>query len=319
VITTTSTSTGFVSESVNYLDVGLKLDVEPEIYLDNDVGIKIGLEVSNIVSEIRSASGTTTYRIGTRLANTNLRLKDGETQILAGLISDEDRSTANRLPGLGSLPGLDKVFGSKLDNTTKTELVLLITPRIVRNLARPDFRAVEFLSGTEASVGAAPLRLQTVAPSAAVASQSQDTAAPAAAGPIGIALQAPASVMSGEQFKIAVNLSGKTGLQSAILDFAFDPSRFTVVGVEEGSLVKASGSEVGLRTSAPEGAGRLTVSISSKKDFPAAGELAIVTLRAQTIIPSTASIILESVSLTDAKGRVLTASTPPPHLVSLVK
>src|SRR5688572_17894399 len=72
VITTTAGATGFVSESVNYLDVGLKLDVEPEIFLENDVGIKVSLEVSNIVQEIRSATGTLTYRIGTRLANTML-------------------------------------------------------------------------------------------------------------------------------------------------------------------------------------------------------------------------------------------------------
>jgi general secretion pathway protein D len=321
VITTTSTSTGFVSESVNYLDVGLKLDVEPDIYLENDVGIKVGLEVSNIVQEIRSASGTTTYRIGTRVANTNLRLRDGETQVLAGLISDEDRSTANRIPGLGELPVLGKLFGNTAENGTKTEIVLLITPRIVRNLARPDFRVAEFLSGTEAAAGAAPLRLQTVAPGAALPSPAASAATPgaAASGPVAIALSAPAHVMSGDEFKVAVNLSGNAALQSAVLDFAFDPSRFTVVKVEEGALIRAAGPEAGLRTSAPEGAGRLAVSITSKKDFPAAGELAVVTLRAQTIIPSTASIILESVSLTDAKGRVLSASTPPPHLVSLIK
>ncbi|HEV8259724.1 MAG TPA: secretin N-terminal domain-containing protein, partial [Burkholderiales bacterium] len=106
VITTTAAATGgFVSESVSYLDVGLKLDVEPLVYLDDEVGIKVGLEVSNIVREIRSGtSNTLTYQIGTRNANTNLRLRDGETQILAGLISDEDRRTANRVPGLGDMP-----------------------------------------------------------------------------------------------------------------------------------------------------------------------------------------------------------------------
>jgi general secretion pathway protein D len=321
VITTTSTATGFVSESVTYLDVGLKLEVEPDIFLENDVGIKVALEVSNIVQEVKTASGALSYRIGTRLASTNLRLKDGETQVLAGLISDEDRSTANRIPGLGSLPLVGRLFGSQLDSANKTEIVLLITPRVVRNLARPDSRVAEFASGTEAAAGAAPLRLQTVAPSAALPPPAPAAEKPetAAAKPVALTLQAPAHVLSGQDFKLVVNISGKAPLRSAILDFAFDPSRFSVVGVEEGALVKAAGPESGLRTSAPEGAGRLAVSITAKSDFPADGELAIVTLRATTPIPSTAQILLESVSLTDGKGRVLSATLPPPHLLSLLK
>ena len=73
VITTTSTSTGFVSESVSYVDVGLKLEVEPHIYLDDEVGIKVGLEVSTLVREVLSKTGTLAYQIGTRGANTVLR------------------------------------------------------------------------------------------------------------------------------------------------------------------------------------------------------------------------------------------------------
>jgi general secretion pathway protein D len=159
VITTTATGTGFVSESVNYLDVGLKLEVEPLVYLEDDVGIKIGLEVSNIVREITSKSGTLTYQVGTRNAATTLRLKDGETQVLAGLISDEDRRNAAKVPLLGDLPILGRLFTNNNDTASKTEIVLLITPRVVRNLRRPGIELEEFPSGTDAAVGAAPLTL----------------------------------------------------------------------------------------------------------------------------------------------------------------
>jgi general secretion pathway protein D len=162
VITATSTSTGFVSESVSYVDVGLKLEVEPNIYLDDEVAIKVNLEVSNLVREILSKSGTLSYQIGTRGANTVLRLKDGETQILAGLISDEDRSTANKVPGLGELPIAGRLFGSQKDDTQRSEILLSITPRIVRSTRRPDMLAAEFESGTETSMGAQTLRLSTV-------------------------------------------------------------------------------------------------------------------------------------------------------------
>jgi general secretion pathway protein D len=162
VITTTAAATGgFVSESVQYLDVGLKLEVEPLISLADEVGIKVSLEVSNIVREIRSTTGTggggsLAFQIGTRNAATNLRLRDGETQVLAGLISDEDRRTASRVPGLGELPFAGRLFSNTSDTTNRTEIVLLITPRLVRTLARPEGGAVEFAAGTEASSGARP-------------------------------------------------------------------------------------------------------------------------------------------------------------------
>ena len=164
VITTTAAATGgFVSESVSYLDVGLKLEVEPLVYLEDEVGIKVALEVSNIAREIRTVgSNTLTYQIGTRNASTVLRLRDGETQILAGLISDEERKTTDRVPGLGDVPYLGSLFSHKRDNAVKTEIVLLITPRLVRTLARPDARAAEFAAGTEASSGAPGIALPPI-------------------------------------------------------------------------------------------------------------------------------------------------------------
>jgi general secretion pathway protein D len=153
VITSNTTATGVVSESVSYLDVGLKLDVEPNVLMREDVQIKVGLEVSNIVQEIRGNSGTLTYQIGTRNAGTTLRLKDGETQVLAGLISDEDRSTASRVPGLGDLPLLGRLFSNQRDERNKTEIVLLITPRVLRSDATRLPALTEFRSGTENSIG----------------------------------------------------------------------------------------------------------------------------------------------------------------------
>jgi len=138
VITTTSAvSGGFVSNSVSYLDVGLQLEVEPLIYLEDDVGIKVGLEVSSITNTIPQAGGGLVYQIGTRKTNTVLRLRDGETQILAGLITDQDQRNATRVPGIGDLPVLGRLFSSTNDTTTKTEIVLLITPRLMRTIARP--------------------------------------------------------------------------------------------------------------------------------------------------------------------------------------
>ena len=152
-VITVTTNNGVSADSVNYVDVGLKLDVEPNIYLDDEVAIKINLEVSSVVKEIVSKSGTQAYQIGTRSAATVLRLKDGETQVLAGLISDEDRTTANKIPGVGELPMLSRLFGSQKDDSTRSEIVLSITPRVLRSIRRPELAAAEFYSGTESDIG----------------------------------------------------------------------------------------------------------------------------------------------------------------------
>jgi general secretion pathway protein D len=72
--------------------------------------------------------------------------------VLAGLISDEDRQTASRVPGLGDMPVVGKLFSQTNNTRTKTEIVLLITPHIIRTLDRPDARTTEFSAGTETSI-----------------------------------------------------------------------------------------------------------------------------------------------------------------------
>lgn len=156
VFTTTTNFNGStsVAAAVNYLDVGLKLDVEPTIQLDNDVIIRVGLEVSNLIRQVTGPGGTTAYEIGTRNTSTVLRLADGETQVLAGLINDEDRKSVSGLPGLSNLPVLGRLFGTHTDTRNKTEVVLLITPRVLRNLALPDASLTRLAGGTDASPGA---------------------------------------------------------------------------------------------------------------------------------------------------------------------
>jgi general secretion pathway protein D len=168
VITTTATANVGTSQSVSYLDVGLKLEIEPTVSLDDDVAMKIGLEVSNITQTIPLAGGSQAYVLGTRNTSTSLRVRDGETNILAGLIQRSTTHTNAGVPGLNELPVLNRLFGAAKDDDSKTEIILLITPHIVRNIDVPGVGQQEFMSGTEASMGAAPIQLGTspVAPGA---------------------------------------------------------------------------------------------------------------------------------------------------------
>ena len=192
---------GFASESVNYIDVGLTLNVEPTIYLNNEVGIRIALEVSTLGDSVRTNSGTVAYRIGTRSATTFLQLKDGENQVLAGLISNEDRSSGSKVPGIGDLPIVGRLFGSTRDTSDRTEIVLSITPRLVRTVQRPAAAISEFGAGTEASfrrrpdsTARAPVQLPASAAAAAAAARAAATAPANGAAPAAAAPQGPVSV-----------------------------------------------------------------------------------------------------------------------------
>lgn len=162
VFTSTATANVGVSTAVTYLDVGIKLEVEPTVQLDNEVVMKVSLEVSSL--GLKETSGgsqpTSAYRIGTRNASTSLRLRDGETQVLGGLINDEDRKTINGVPFISETPLLGRLFGQHNDTRKKSEIVLLITPRVLRNLTLPDAGQTILASGFDANPGAEGVRLR---------------------------------------------------------------------------------------------------------------------------------------------------------------
>lgn len=168
VITSTANSTGFVSESVTYLETGIKLNVEPTILLNDEVSIKVELEVSNQTDKVITSSGTLTYTLGSRNANTVLRLKNGETQVLAGLFRDDRQDINNKVPGLASIPLLGKLFTDKNSDRTKKEIVLLITPRILSNIVPADATYTVFPAGVDGTrntaTGRAARQAEYVAP-----------------------------------------------------------------------------------------------------------------------------------------------------------
>ncbi|TNY10621.1 type II secretion system protein GspD, partial [Escherichia coli] len=135
--------------AVTYIDVGIKLEVEPTVQLDNEVVMKVSLEVSSLGAKETSGGPqpTSAYRIGTRNASTSLRLRDGETQVLAGLINDEDRKFVNGVPFISEAPLLGRLFGQHNDTRKKSEIVLLITPRVLRNVNLPDATQTVLASG----------------------------------------------------------------------------------------------------------------------------------------------------------------------------
>ncbi|TAM03561.1 MAG: secretin [Paraburkholderia sp.] len=158
-IVTTTNANGVVSESVSYQDVGLILKVEPRISLNDEVSVRVNLEVSSILSKETTKTGLVAYALGTRNAETLMTAKNGETQILAGLVKRSESADIIGMPGLSGLPLIGRLFGTNATASEKSEIVLLVTPHIERNLDLPEAAVTTFLSGTETRITTEALTL----------------------------------------------------------------------------------------------------------------------------------------------------------------
>lgn len=153
-VPTTSTVT-----SIEFKDTGVKLTVEPTIHLNDDVTLKVKIEVTRIGDQVtlQSSPEIKQFRFGTRTAETTLNLKSDEAVVLAGLIQDEERKGRVTVPGLGDIPILGQLFSTNTQETITTEVVLTITPRLVRNVVPPSVEDQAFWSGTETNYATGPL------------------------------------------------------------------------------------------------------------------------------------------------------------------
>ena len=190
-------ATGQTRTTYEYRDVGIRLSADPIIHMDNSVKVKLGLEVSSLGENLGTQSDPA-FRIGTRSAETFMLLRDGETAILGGLIRDEERNTRVRIPGLGDIPLVGALFTAYDDSTGRTDVLLTITPRVVRGWESPGKLAREFYSGTENVYSNKPLfaQLDTAMNSEGAAVRPRiDTsgAASASAAPTPAPISAPAS------------------------------------------------------------------------------------------------------------------------------
>ncbi len=147
-ISTTGTISGY-STNVQYVDVGIKLNAEPTIQSNGEIHLKLSLEVSSKLSETKAADGTTLITIGTRNLETVLSLKDSETTIIGGLIASEKAKTTNKIFLLGDIPLIGPLLSNSSKKLQKRELILALTPRIVRLPPTQEPNLSSFWSGRE--------------------------------------------------------------------------------------------------------------------------------------------------------------------------
>jgi len=151
-VVTTTTVNLVTTTSVSYQDVGLKIEVAPNISLADEISLDLNVEMSHITKRIPGGIGIpATFELGSRSTKTMLTARNNETQVVSGLIRTSDIDEGSGLPGLSNIPWLGKtLFGTNRGNQQKTEIILLLTPRIERNLDLPISQVSTFHSGTEA-------------------------------------------------------------------------------------------------------------------------------------------------------------------------
>jgi general secretion pathway protein D len=124
--------------SYNYENIGVNIDITPRTHHDDDVTLQLNIAVTNISGT--GFGGLPTF--GNREIKTQIRLRDGETNLLAGLIRDDEMRTVDGIPGLTDLPAIGRFFSNTTKNTAQTDIVLTLTPHIVRvlDLTEADLR-----------------------------------------------------------------------------------------------------------------------------------------------------------------------------------
>lgn len=153
--------------SFNYENIGVNIDITPRTHHNDDVSLTMQLEISSISGT--GFGGLPTF--GSRSINTTIRLKDGETSMLAGLIRDDERNVLSGIPGLSSLPLVGRLFAYNKTETQETDIILTLTPHIIRALNLTEADLLPFRFGKES--GPVLTELQTI-PARQIQSLPQD-------------------------------------------------------------------------------------------------------------------------------------------------
>lgn len=282
--------------SFNYKTVGINVEMTPTVTPDGDIVLEMMVENSTRGQDVNIA-GQNLPSFGTRKVNTRLRLRDGESNLLAGLLREQDRKTLRGVPGLLRLPVLSKLLASNDTAIDQTDIVMLLTPRIVRTkeLSAGDLSPI--FIGTQQNIGlggpppiitvpseptaagaAAPATGQPTGaaarptpatapnpgatPAAAPAAPAQP-ARPVGAGGADVILTPPGNDfrVGGGPYTVAISATDASRLSSVSLTVTYNPAALRVRTVQEGSFMRAGGAVATFTQQVDAAAGRVDIAI----------------------------------------------------------
>src|ERR1700686_4091201 len=270
-----------VNTQFQYLDVGVNIDITPRVHAGREVSLKLTMDVSAVTSHV-SIGGIDQPVIGQRKIEHEIRLKDGEVNLLGGMMEDTQTRALNGIPGLASIPLLKYLFSEKDTEHSENEIVFVLVPHIIRgpdvahgNLDMIDVGTANALSLRRTKLASPPSSVAPSPGSQAAPSQAASAAAPQSQSPQGQAAQnvvpqnqvpqnqipqnqagagagtflfdPPAlSQAKGSTFTVNVMLSGGQNVYSAPLQLTYDPNQLQVVNVSNGGFLSQDGQAVAL-------------------------------------------------------------------------
>lgn len=329
-VPTTSTAT-----SVEFKDTGVKVDVEPFIHLTGQVTIKLKVEVTRLGDQVtlQDTPLITQFRFGTRTAETTLNLRDGETVILAGLIQEEDRKTRDAIPGLDEIPIVEDLFFSTKQKI-QTEVMIAITPRVIRHVTPPSLAKQTLWSGTGMQYATKPLfspkpRPSTVEPPIEDLSQEQlesvtDTTPKMMETPQRLSppiaesdepgqprstakiVLTPAEMTTGpgQLFQVSLVAEAFPDVRNAQITLTYNPQQLEFKNAQHGNFfpVQENGSPITVSLSPT--AGTIVLKIGSD-DVTAKGKGVLTTLTFEAKNPGQSPLVIKESQVTIASGQTV--------------
>ncbi len=244
--------------SYTYQDTGVKIQVEPRVHFNREVTLKLKVEVSAINGYIQSGNSLSGKQpiISTREMKTVIRLKDGETSLLAGLIKKNGTTTLSGIPGLSEVPFLRRLFSNTTREKKSTDVVMLVTPHIVRmpNITEQNLEPLfvgtkdnPHLSGSEGSPFAGPSRgpfeQAPVAETPTPGGQESKKKPEKPQAPSGRLLLSPTTIEAAPGDPVVLNLViiGAKAAKGMTTKLSFSPGILKYQGTEEGAFFKLGG------------------------------------------------------------------------------
>jgi len=290
-----------------YQDVGLEVKIKPKIHLEKEITLEIEVKTTAIIGSGYAGIPI----IATREIKNIIRLKDGETNLLAGLLRDEERKSLSGVVGLSSIPILGNLFGATEHKLEQSDLIMTVTPYIIRALPRtaedgkPLWIQLEGISsGAEAGPPDEEIdRGELGDESEMMPGPEEEEEQPEEQGENQVSLD-PANfeVPRGREFRISVNVRSQQEIGNMSLSLSFNPQVTRLRDVIEGGFIRMSGAKVPFLKNIAEGG--CTIGFSSPlltQGIRGGGNLAILVFEATA--QGESRIMVSSVSANSPSGR----------------
>ena len=281
-----------VNTQFQYLDVGVNIDITPRVHAGREVTLKVSLDISSETGQA-NIGGISQPIIGQRKIEHEIRLKEGEVNILGGLFEDSQTQSIGGLPLLAQIPFLKYFFGSDTRDHSEQEMVFALIPHIVRGLDVNDSNQQMIDVGTANSLELRHVKATEVVPVPAAVPAG---AAPAGAAPGGAQPAArpappvaggasflfdPGSVTQpkGATFTVNIVMSGAQNVYSVPLQLNYDPVKLQLLNVSNGGFLSQDGQAVALVHREDETTGTLQITATRPPNSGGvSGQGAVVTL-----------------------------------------